>query len=315
MTTLAVILGCEESFTPKGEFREEIVVYSIVSNLSDTHYARMYRTYNPAGYDPFEQTTDNSITGALVRISDGFTQWSFRDTLIARADSNRYTSPIGAYVSSPFQPERGRQYSLLVQPPGGPMLTTVILFPEQGFISFYKNQGGVSQPNSVADRFIGLRATIPTTTKGFMIRFHLTFDALENSVWVPHQIEIPYFINNVGLPEEQYQYYEVTRSFDGAGTVGTVVTHILDFNIDSYVIVISRLYGKYGSGGVRFKKGIFTLTQIEQQLYSYYNISRGFRDPNSIRIDEPDYSNIGGGAGVFGAFAVDSVVVILPTTL
>jgi len=311
----AVILGCDEPFTPKGEFREEIVAYSIVSNLSDTHFARLYRTYNPPGYDPFEQTSDNSISGALIQITDGFNQWVYRDTVIARADSSRYTSPIGAYVISSFQPTRGMQYSLQIQPPGGQTMTATLRFPEQGFISFYRNSGGVSQPRSVADRYMGVRATIPTITKGYMIRFHVTFDALENSVWVPHEIEIPYFINNVGLPEEQYEYYGLTRSFDGSGTPGTVVTHIADFNLDSYLIVIGRLYSQYGSGGVRFKKGILTLTQVEQQLYSYYNISRGFRDPNSIRVDEPDYSNIRGGAGVFGGFSVDSLIVSLPTTL
>lgn len=310
----ALILGCEESFTPKGEFREEPVVYAILSNLSDTHYARLYRTYDPPAYDPFEHGTDNPVTGALVRITDGTTQWMFRDTLVARADSSRYTSPIGAYVFSPLQMVRGRQYTLFVQPQGGPAKSATAMMPELGYISIFRNQGAIIG-QSVSDRSIGIRATVPTTTKGYMVRFHVTFDALENAVWVPHRIEIPYFIRSVDLPEETYQYYELTRSNDESGTFGTVLTHIVDFDIDSYKLVISRLYRKYGSGAVRFKQAILTLTQAEQQLYNYYNISRGFRDPNSIRVDEPDYTNIKGGAGVFGAFAVDSIVVNLPTTL
>src|SRR3989304_10574267 len=90
----AFILGCEVPFTPKGEFREEPVVYVILSNLSDTHYARIYRTYNPPAFDPFEQKTDNPIVGALVTLSEPTIGLAaFRDTVIARADSSRYTTP------------------------------------------------------------------------------------------------------------------------------------------------------------------------------------------------------------------------------
>ena len=309
----AFILGCEVPFTPKGEFREEPVVYVILSNLSDTHYARLYRTYNPPGYDPFEHETDNPLTGATVRITDGAAQWDFRDTTVARADSSRYASPVGAYVFSPLQMVRGRQYTLIIQPPGGETMTATALVPELGYISIFRNQGAIIG-QTVSDHFIGIRATVPSTTKGYLVRFHITFDALENAVWIPHLIEIPYFINSPGLPEETYQYYGVTRSNDGSGSFGTVITHVVDFHIDSYNLVIARLYKQYGSGAVRFKQAIFTLTQVEQQLYNYYNISRGFRDPNSIRLDEPDYTNIKEGAGVFGAFAVDSIIVNFPTT-
>lgn len=307
-------LGCEEPFTPKGPFREEPVIYSILSNLSDTHYARLYRTYDPPAYDPFGHTEDNGITGAAVQLSDGTTHWVFRDTLVARADTGRYHSPINAYVISPLRTTRGKSYTLSVQPPGLPALTATTLLPELGYVSVFRNQGAITGQGST-DHFIGVRVTVPTTTKGYLIRFHVTFDALQNAVWVPHKIEIPYFINSPGLPEETYQYYELQRSVDGPGSTGTVTTHIVDFHADSYFLVISRLYRQYGSGSVRFKQAIFTLTQVEQQLYSYYNISRGFRDPNSIRVDEPDYTNIAGGGGVFGAFAVDSLVIALPTTL
>jgi len=313
---VSLILGCEEPFTPKGEFREEPVVYVILSNLSDTHYARIYRTYNPPAFDPFEQKTDNPIVGALVTLSEPtIGQAVFRDTVIARADSSRYTTPIEAYVCSPLQLRRGKRYTLQVQPPGGPTLTEDALVPELGYISIYKNQPAVTG-QSVIEPSIGIRVTVPTTTRGYLVRFHVTFEALQNAVWVPHEIEIPYFVNNPGLPEERYEYYGVTRSIETEGTFGTVVTHTADFDILSYGLVISRLYKQYGgTGSVRFKQAVFTLTQVEKQLYNYYNISRGFRDPNSIRVDEPDYTNITGGGGVFGAFSVDSIVVNLPATI
>jgi hypothetical protein len=53
------------------------------------------------------------------------------------------------------------------------------------------------------------------------------------------------------------------------------------------------------------------LTQVEDNLYKYYNIVNGFQDEFSIRTDLPDYTNIRGGVGLFGAMTEDSVVVDL----
>lgn len=309
------VLGCEEPFSPKGEFREEPVIYGILSNLSDIHFVRVYRTYDPPEYDPFEQRSDIPVTGALVRLQDGGNQWTFRDTLVARADSSRYSSPIGAYVYSPLQIERGKTYSLFIQLPAGQPLVATTTVPEVGFIRLYKNQSGVTSPASATDRFFGVSATVPTLSKGYLIRMYVTYDALENSIWVPYQTEIPYFIDHVGEPDEHPLYHEVERSFEGSGTSGTKTFHTLDFSVDNYSLVIYRIHLRHGSGNVRFKEAIFTLTQVEKELYNYYNITRGFRDPNSIRVDEPDYGNIAGGAGVFGAFTVDSTVVSLPPNL
>jgi len=54
---------------------------------------------------------------------------------------------------------------------------------------------------------------------------------------------------------------------------------------------------------------------VEPALYNYYGIANGFRDPNTIRVDEPDFTNIAGGVGVFGGFVQDTLVVALPAIL
>ncbi len=52
--------------------------------------------------------------------------------------------------------------------------------------------------------------------------------------------------------------------------------------------------------------------QAEQNLYSYSSAVRQYRDPRSVRLDEPMYSNINGVVGLFGIHAVDSLVYTLP---
>ena len=48
---------------------------------------------------------------------------------------------------------------------------------------------------------------------------------------------------------------------------------------------------------------------FEKQFYNYYKIVRGFDDPVSLRLDDPDISYIEGGLGVFGVIMPDSAIV------
>ena len=63
---------------------------------------------------------------------------------------------------------------------------------------------------------------------------------------------------------------------------------------------------------ITFHRIVARVVQFEQGVHDYYNTVNGFRDPVSIRLDEADYSNIKGGKGVFGAYAIDSLVRDLP---
>ena len=59
------------------------------------------------------------------------------------------------------------------------------------------------------------------------------------------------------------------------------------------------------------KRALVVLTQVDEDLYAYSKRVNGFEDPFSIRTDLPDYSNISGGHGIFGALVEDSVFVEL----
>jgi len=57
---------------------------------------------------------------------------------------------------------------------------------------------------------------------------------------------------------------------------------------------------------VRFERVVFYLIQFDEPLYNYYKLVRGFQDPATIRLDEPDFTNIQGGLGIFGSTSIDS---------
>jgi len=71
-------------------------------------------------------------------------------------------------------------------------------------------------------------------------------------------------------------------------------------------LISSRLFP------TRWTNVVFILAQVDLHLYNYYNVANAFRDPYSTRIDQPDYTNIGGGVGVFESMVHDSAFFTFP---
>jgi len=57
---------------------------------------------------------------------------------------------------------------------------------------------------------------------------------------------------------------------------------------------------------------VLQFIQLDENLYNYYAIVRGFDDPFSLRLDKPNFSNIKNGTGLFASYSVDSLVQVLP---
>jgi hypothetical protein len=83
----------------------------------------------------------------------------------------------------------------------------------------------------------------------------------------------------------------------------------LVFRLDVYKAFLADLKSRYGE--VNVTRALYVLTQVDANLYTYYSVVNGFLDPYSIRTDLPDFTNITGGVGLFGAIVEDSLYVDL----
>ncbi|MEK6571100.1 MAG: hypothetical protein AABZ61_07005 [Bacteroidota bacterium] len=63
---------------------------------------------------------------------------------------------------------------------------------------------------------------------------------------------------------------------------------------------------------MRFVQAVFYLIQFDEPLWNYHNVANNLGERYSVRTDEPDYTNIKGGFGVFGSATIDSTVWPLP---
>jgi hypothetical protein len=301
---LLVLPSCENTFNPKGPYTQELVIYSILTTRSDTQYVRVYTTYNPSGFNPLEITSDTDVRGARVTIASGDSTYVLRDTTITRVDQSRYSSGLGAYIAYPMPIVTGRSYSLQVASDQGAATATVTV-PGKGTV-VPNNQYVLKEPGKYSEDIAATIYMSPITV-GYVIRLYVDFEYVDGGTLVRMRTEVPVRTSGDVAASPQFTYPRLTRR----DLSRFVPIETIYFPLDAYEFLLSYLKVRY-SASVELRSATFILTQVDNNLYKYYNVVNGFQDAYSIRTDSPDYTNIRGGLGVFGAMVEDSTVVDLP---
>jgi hypothetical protein len=142
-----------------------------------------------------------------------------------------------------------------------------------------------------------------------MMRLYLFYDVREGNTWIGHQEEIPVvdFANDDG---SKIYFYPMLRRRQTSGLIqDKEENETFVFSKTTYFDKLGAILSRYPVGGVDIKRALVVLTQVDRDLYAYSKRVNGFEDPFSIRTDLPDYGNISGGHGIFGALVEDSVFV------
>jgi hypothetical protein len=299
-----IAIGCNQSLDARGPYQQKLVVYSILSARSDTSVVRVYTTYNPAGYDPLGNTTDADVPNASVVVTDDSSTYRLAQTVFPRVDKSRYTSDLIEYIAHPFNLRPGKAYHLAVGSSQGNATASVIV-PGEGAINA-NNPFILKSPGKYTEN---IDATIYVTPPafGYLVRIYVDYDVLVGQVLTHRRSEVPFSIAQVNGSDIQFNYPKLTRRGTGIGQPNINVS----FSLAAYSAFFGTLTSQYGTNGFKITSATYIVTQVEENLYKYYNLANGFQDPYSIRTDLPDFSNITGGLGVFGAMVDDSVVVDL----
>ena len=292
-----------------------MVVYSVLSNASDTQYVRVYTTYNPPANNPANQSDENQVRDAVVTLSDGVRSTTFLDTTVTRPDKSRYPSDIKLSYIFPFRVEPKKLYSLTVSSPTYGTVSVTTVTPDSGEFTF--------PPDLIfylLDPWVWLRdpghypyrdvlsagVSLSAFTRGYRIRYVVYFQAESFPLrQVVHQsVEIPVSIRKV-VQSTNLNFvpaYPVVKS--NVGSTGMAIT--------LYSYMASIYNNNADNFNVQYDRGVFYLYQYDAALTNYYETVSAYQDPHTVRSDNFDYTNIPGGAGVFGSLLVDSLVVQLP---
>lgn len=304
--TLAFLLAaCEVPFTPKGEFRRAVAVYGILSDRTDTMLVRVFETYDPPDFDPLAHGVDEPVRGAEVDVSDGIVSIRLDEATRPRWDVSRYSDSVVVYQTAPAQIQEAVTYALSIRTADGRQFAAATTVPGSGLVEIVNPSALIT--TSVFPT-IQIRSVLSPAARGFRIRCFVRFEILENAQWIPYEREIPRQVESPDTPKERWHYHELTRRTSDGGSSQEVIS----FMSDAYRRGLGAIDREFSGQSLRWVSVAFILVQVDLHLYNYYNTANAFRDPYTTRVDQPDYSNIEGGVGVFGAMIHDSSVFVYP---
>jgi hypothetical protein len=314
---LACLVSCDTSFNPSAAFQPRMVVYSILTADSDTQYVRVYSTYNPPDNDPTRNQDETSVQDAQVSVmEEGGLTFSFRAVTIPRSSKSRYPSEIAAYSSYPFRLERGKTYTLTVSSASMGSVTARTTVPGQGSVTPV-NPTALANPCFSGYDF-GLTAALSPGAKGFLARIYVDYlSPRVDGTYQQKRFEIPIRRDVIsryrGLYKEIYPH-PMLRSTPASAPVyiGDTLRYRPEERIlyrsDAFCNKVDDLYLTGAEGCVQFRQAVFYLIQFDAPLWNYYNVANMSQDKFSVRTDEPDYTDIKNGIGVFGSMTVDSTL-------
>lgn len=288
--------GCDDTVNPNAPFQPRIVVYAILNTGTDRQLVRTFAMSEPPNINI--GGTEPPVTDATVTIAQQNTVYRFRDTTIARKDTSRYSAEVQAKVAAPFRPEYGSEYVLKVESPAMGTYAARTRIPRRGIISSI----ALFILQTPDDYKYGLPLELKLYGKGYVLRMLLQYEVEINGIWFEQTEEVPRSLQGRGQTRNLYP-------------VATLVeAEVIKFKwpLETLTYTISEVMQRYEANHIIFKRVVLQLRQYEENLFNYYQVVNGFRDPRSIRVDLPDYTNIPGGLGVFGAYTIEELVYELP---
>ncbi len=273
---LLLLISCDNSFSPKTTYEDRVVVFCILDRSAPYQTVRLESTYDAELTSPDKPVGKKDIETATVSIRNESGVHIFRDTLVTQPDGS--TKKI--WINRTLVPTEGRTYSLWVDVPGFPRITAQTTVPSRAYLQLSVSDLGV-RLSSVSN------VAYPATA--YMFRMWVVGTRVEGGKDIDVRREVPHIFDGgtntykFGSPSRQTQYV---------------------FPVNNIVYAQSQLQGLDSVTG---RDVVATAYSLDQYLYSYFQLVRGFDDPTSYRLDRPDITNINNGIGIFGAMYPDSV--------
>lgn len=306
LAALCLWPGCDEGFDPNGPYSKRTVVYGVLTNRADVQIIRVYTTYPQGGH-----SSDTDIPDTEVRVTGDSVEHVFRDTMVAVAASDSVTVSRRVFVAYGFPLHENTVYRLQVSSPSLGVVSSVTRSMYNATL-FILNEQVLSIPMS--DSRLSVLVSLGANAPAYILRAYIEYEILRNGLWIRGEREIPSDIGT-GRHGEQVFLYPRPIVRGGGELTDTPGRERVHFATSGYRSVVTEIRASAAGDSLRFLRANIVLTQIDDALYAYYNTVNRFPDGGSLRLDEPDYTNIVGGLGVFGATSETRRSVALPPNI
>lgn len=305
--------GCSEAFDPTIGGPRPFAVFAPLHAGSDTQYVRLTATSDPTDPDP----RIVPVTGAVVTVSGPGGPVTFVPVTVP-GEPGTPDSVLVEYRAAGFRPARGGTYALQVQAPSGTATSTIVV-PSSTFTPVTTRDPFIfSQPHSYSlETPIVVNIALSNESLGFLVRFLIEYEVLRGAVWELERVEVPVAYKDYVSDDEPGPILPtLTRRTNTASVGGGLPPpESVFFNNRAYEKSIALIHAKYGSANIRMRRVLFVLLQTDRHMFTYYSYANSFDDRFTIRLDQPDYSNIQGALGIFGGLASDTLALTIPVNL
>ncbi len=284
--TVLMIYSCEDTLDPNAPFRERYVLTGVIRSDTSLQVVTVTKSYRPPQLDPYSYKDDPAVAGAEVNMWYKDTLYELRDTVLMREDSSHFSYPIHCYYVNNLRPAPDQYVDIEALLPNGLLLQSFTKTPEVDY-SFF---------NPSSDQAIP-----PTQHPSY---FYVKWKQLDNELYSP-KIQIVYYIK--GNPDKQIMLVPL-RYFQKNGTnipIYPQQTNVNEITIDMETInATMRTIARDDPA-----KGNYSIVEMDVQmivydpnLSTYYSSMQEATDGFTVKLDQPDFSNVTGGFGIFGSY-------------
>jgi hypothetical protein len=272
--------GCDEGFDIVSEYEEQLVVFLVLDNRSDKQIIKVQKLQNSYGVSTLEKLID-PVSVRLVHPL-GYSR-TFKDTVI-----NTVSNYNTLYIDS-LDLTQG-VYQLFVNARDS-------LYAWSNITVGSRFRMSLSQIDTTFSVYL---STIHSV-RGASIKPYLLYNLKQNSEFVEKIIEVPRAIH--------INKNDTVEVFSSLLQFGNRISYNFQLPYSSVQYMRDKLTNYFGAENVRFNNMVkFVAYGYDWSLYEYINLHEGYSDDYSVRLDKPNYTNIVGGMGIFGAVLVDSII-------
>jgi len=279
-----ILVSCEENFEPFGNFKEKYTLNCIIRGDTTFQVATLTRTYSNDNYNPYSNTVDPNVKGALIRVWNGDSVVIFRDTTFNRQDDSKYQTSYNAYYTNKFQLV-GNKLEIEAILPNGMRLTS---------------QSNI--PNPIKFNYVD--KVVPPLTKTY-VEFIWDVGTIDNAYLT--QVSIYYYKKNDPQRKTRIAYVPARyvnqdgRSFPIYPKPSNDNKFVLD------VETISRTMQLISEGDPDKSNYVILGPYLEvasfnKSMSTYFNSIARTNDAYTVNLNELDFTNINNGIGIFGVF-------------
>jgi hypothetical protein len=310
LAAVAVLLneGCEESFSPKTEFKDQYVLQCFVegSHIKELKAvnALLAKVYDVDGFDPYVNTTDPAVGGAEITLLINGKPYFLREGFRQNMDSTRYGPRQRFYYASLPGPQPYDLVSIVAKLPGGQLLSAQTTITNGRAFTFpYEFPHGlttfVNLPPGVRNWTVSWDDYEESWGHLFFPRLRLLYRTAQGEIEQDGSVLVPsHFVSGTDGSLPAYPSY-TTQKF-------------CTFEFPMFDWAMAQISADDpNKNRYSVHKALFEVIEYDTPLSKYYSSVNGSLDQFSIRVDQMVYSNISGGIGIFGSYIKSQVEIDL----